>query len=220
MQDAFICWLLEFAHKDHLDEDIVLTNCAKELLSKIVEGEEDLIVTNILSQYKSIDVLVQVNDKYNIIIEDKTFTGQHNDQINTYKDKLKDEGRKNIICVYYKIVEQPYVEKTAVNINRIDLMKIFSKYIHKTQNNIFNDYYDYLIEIDQDVNGYLNEPIEVWRKDYNHAYKGFFTHIVKYGIVKTDRNYDWGYVPNKSNGFWGFWWFCLKGCELDSVNVN
>ena len=33
--------------------------------------------------------------------------------------------------------------------------------------------------IDEDVNSYENEPIEVWRKDYNHVYKGFFTHIVK-----------------------------------------
>lgn len=39
-QDAFICWLMNFAHKDHLNEDVVLTNCAKELLSKIIRTDQ------------------------------------------------------------------------------------------------------------------------------------------------------------------------------------
>ena len=80
-QDAFICWLMNFAHKDHLNEDVVLTNCAKELLSKIIRTGEDLTVTDIKRQYKNIDVLLEVNSKYHIIIEDKTFSGQHDDQI-------------------------------------------------------------------------------------------------------------------------------------------
>ena len=219
-QDAFICWLLEFASEEHLNEDIALTSCAKELLSNIITTGENLIVTSVLRQYKKIDVLVKVNDKYNIIIEDKTFTGQHGDQINEYKKTLEDEGRKDIICVYYKIVEQAYPEKTHININRVDLIKIFSKYIDKTHNNIFNDYYEYLIELDEDVKSYKNEPIEVWRKDYNHAYKGFFTHIVNENTIEIGRNYDWGYVSNKSSGFWGLWWFYIKGKELEMVNLN
>ena len=215
-QDAFICWLMNFAHKDHLNEDVVLTNCAKELLSKIIRTGEDLTVTDIKRQYKNIDVLLEVNSKYHIIIEDKTFSGQHDDQIERYRMALKDKGKDNIICVYYKIVEQAFDEKTDVNITRLDLITLFSKYINKSQNNIFNDYYDYLLAIDKDVKSYQSTPIEEWRIDYNHAYKGFFTHLIKEGIIQTDRYYDWGYVPNQSSGFWGLRWFYLKREELDA----
>ncbi len=85
-QDAFICWLMKFASEEHFNEDVALTNCAKELLSMIITTGENLIVTSVLRQYKKIDVLVKVNNKYNIIIEDKTFTGQHGDQINEYRN--------------------------------------------------------------------------------------------------------------------------------------
>jgi len=219
-QDAFICWLLNFAHKEHLNEDKALTDCAKELLSKFVKTGEDLIVTEIMRQYKNIDVLVEINGKYNIIIEDKTFTGQHSDQINTYRTILEKEGRKEIICVYYKIVEQAYEEKTEVNINRTDLIALFSKYIDKTQNNIFIDYYEHLLAIDNDVKGYMSALIEKWRIDYNHVYKGFFTHLIKDGIIQTNRSYDWRYVANQSGGFWGLWWFFLKREELDACFLS
>lgn len=46
-QDAFICWLMSFAHKDHLQEDAVLRECAQKLLHKMVQTEDELIVTKI-----------------------------------------------------------------------------------------------------------------------------------------------------------------------------
>ncbi|MBK7921477.1 MAG: PD-(D/E)XK nuclease family protein [Veillonella sp.] len=91
-QDAFICWLMNFAHKDHLNEDVVLTNCAR-IAFKNYKDREDLTVTDIKRQYKNIDVLLEVNSKYHIIIEDKTFSGQHDDQIERYRMALKDRER-------------------------------------------------------------------------------------------------------------------------------
>lgn len=220
-QDAFICWLMNFAHKDHLNEDIALTKCAKELLRKIVNTEDDLFVTIVKKQYKNIDVFLQVNNKYNIIIEDKTFTHQHGNQIDRYKQTLIDEKLANIICVYYKIVEQSHEEITDINITRKDLLEVFSKYKDKTQNAIFGDYYEHLLEIEESVMSYRISLIKNWRKDNcKHAYKGFFDHLVKDKIINLDRNYGWGYVSNQSNGFWGLWWFFLTNEELDNCNLN
>ena len=88
-QDAFICWLLNFAHEKHLNEDIVLTECAKEILSKILPDEPNLVITaDIERQYKNIDILIEVNKKHNVIIEDKTFSNVHDDQINEYEKTL------------------------------------------------------------------------------------------------------------------------------------
>ena len=76
-QDAFICWLLNFAHEDHLRENRYLTECAQKLLQKMVPEEEKSFVTDIKQQYKNIDILIEVNDKYSVIIEDKTFSNTH-----------------------------------------------------------------------------------------------------------------------------------------------
>ena len=225
-QDAFICWLLNFAHEKHLNEDIVLTECAKEILSKILPDEPNLVITaDIERQYKNIDILIEVNKKHNVIIEDKTFSNVHDDQINEYEKTLKAEGRQNIKCVYYKIVEQAHDEKNAINIKRNDLIDIFSKYKDKTENTILKEYYEYLLAIDADVNSFKNEPITVWREKYNHVYKGFFNHLVQDNIIQTKEdsiingNYNWKYISNPSGGFWGLWWYGIKSECLDSCNL-
>lgn len=219
-QDAFFCWLLTFAHPDHLFEEPALMECAKEVLSKFVTTDEELIVTDIKRQYKNIDILVQINDKYSVIIEDKTFSGQHDNQINKYKECLSKEGRQDIICVYLKIIEQCHAENNVININRQDLLEIFSKYITKTQNKIFLDFYDHLLFLDKCVNSYQTLPIQAWDGDYNHAYKGFFTHLIRDHIITVDDNVGWDYVANPSGGFWGLWWHWLKGSDLAVCNFN
>lgn len=219
-QDAFICYLLNFAHQDHLDEDPVLSQCAKQLLALVIEDEKDLTITKIQRQYKNIDILVEVNGKYHVIIEDKTFSNHHHDQINRYKNALIEEGRSNVVTVFYKIVEQPHQEDVDVTITRRDLIKLFSSFIDQTSNTIFNDYLEYLLEIEADVNSFKTAPMSIWRKEYNHVYKGFFSHLVDNRIVQLDRNWGWGYVPNQANGFWGFWWFFLDSGELDSCQLK
>lgn len=224
-QDAFICWLLNFAHKDHLDEDRILTECAKKLLQKMVPEETEHVVNDIKKQCNNIDVLIKVNDKYSVIIEDKTFSNVHDDQINKYEKALKSIGRQNIKCVYYKIVEQAHDEKNAINIKRNDLIDIFGKYVGKTENVIFKDYYDYLLEIDADVNSFKNEDIKDWRKKYNHVYKGFFNHLVQDNIIQMNEDsiinggYNWGYVKNNNGGNWCLWWFSIKSDCLNACNL-
>jgi len=224
-QDAFICWLLNFAHEDHLRENRYLTECAQKLLQKMVPEEEKSFVTDIKQQYKNIDILIEVNDKYSVIIEDKTFSNTHDDQINRYKNTLIAEGRENTKSVYFKIVEQPFEENADISISRGDLLEIFRAYVDKAQNNILRDYYEYLLEIDKDVNAYKNSEIEIWRRDYNHVYKGFFTHLVKDNIIQTKEDnvinghYNWSYISNPSGGFWGLWWFSFKSECLDKCNL-
>lgn len=225
-QDAFICWLLNFAHKDHLDEDSVLTECAKEILAKILPDEPNLLITaDIERQYKKTDILIEVNEKHNIIIEDKTFSNVHDDQIKRYEKELKAVGRQNIKCVYYKIVEQAHDEKDAINIKRNDLIDIFRKYKDKTENTILKDYYDYLLFIDKDVNSYKNFSIADWR-DKKHTYKGFFTHLVQNNIIQTKEdsiingNYNWKYISNPRCSFWGLWWYSIREEVVESSGLK
>lgn len=220
-QDAFICWLMNFAHKDHFNEDTILTECAKAFLAKILKiKDEDIIVTKIDKQYLNIDVLIEVNGTFNIIIEDKTFTNLHGNQINRYRDALEKEGRNNIVCVYYKIIEQSSEENCEINITRTDLIKMFSQYAYKTNNNIFNDYYEYLLFIDNEVKRYMFEPIQNWTKGNDHPYKGFFTHLIADNIIEVNRGHGWNYVANPRGGIRALWWFFLNTDELIACNLE
>ncbi|GAA0860066.1 PD-(D/E)XK nuclease family protein [Clostridium baratii] len=214
-QDAFICYLLSFAIKENEGNDRELTRCAIELLKSMEITDEEIFVTEIRRQYKKIDILVKVNGKYNIIIEDKTFTSQRNGQINRYKNILEKEGKTNIICVYYKIIEQSKPEANVINITRKNLLNIFRKY--KTNDKIFNDYVEYLEWIDKDVNLYKTLPIKEWT---GHSYKGFFTHLIEDNIIDITRDYGWGYVSNAKGGFMGLWWHWLRDSNNISANIG
>ena len=225
-QDAFICYLLSFAFEKFMKTDKALNNCAKELLGIMLEREDynSLVVTDIKKQYKNIDVLVELNDGSFIIIEDKTFGSQSNDQINRYRKTLIEEGvpKDKIFCVYYKIVEQDHPEENIVNITRADLLKIFAKY--PSENLIYNHYAEYLKYIDEDANAFKSDfDIENWRSKYSHVYGGFFTHLINSGIVKTFGNkndYGWHYVNNKRGGVWVLWWSVLSDVELENMGIG
>lgn len=211
-QDAFICYLLSFAMEDNKNYDKGISECAFELLRKMGIDEENITVTAIHKQYANIDVLVEVNNKYNVIIEDKTFTSQHSNQINRYKEALEKEGRSNIICVYYKIIEQDWPEKGVVNITRKDLLNIFTKYT--TNNTIFNNYVEHLKAIDEDVNSYKKKPIGQWN---DNMYGGFFTHLIENKVIELSKWCGYGRVNNIQGGFMGLWWYFLKNDNEDSV---
>lgn len=213
-QDAFICYILSFAMKEYKNNDRELSKCANELLMNMGIPNEEIVEVEIKKQYKNIDILVEVNKKYNIIIEDKTFTSQRDGQINRYKGILEKEGKSNIICVYYKIIEQAKPEDNVINITRKNLLNIFMKY--RTNDKIFNDYVEYLEWIDNDVNSYKRLDINKWS---SHAYKGFFNHLIEDNIIDKSRDYGWGYVPNSSGGFMGLWWHWFKNNNRSTSNA-
>ena len=116
-QDAFICYLASFAIKGN-DNNKVLYNCALEFINymlpehnKMQNGEYLDEKDPIRRQHKCIDVLIHAKGYY-IIVEDKTYTNTHDNQISRYEECLIEDGisRDRIRKVYYKIIEQPYPE--------------------------------------------------------------------------------------------------------------
>lgn len=208
-QDAFICWLLSHATKECWDDDSNIRNCALALLKEIlnvksVENIENLHISRLEKQYKNIDVLFQV-DKYYVIVEDKTFTGTHDDQVNRYKKTLIDEGvpEENIICVYYKIDIQPDPEKDVdIEFTRESILQIFEPFKNIITNSIFVDYVEYLEVLEWESKAYERLPISEWN---SNAYKGFFKHLGE--TILKDESKSWGYVANPMGGFMGLWWF-------------
>ena len=84
-QDAFICYLCSFALKSGEEKDRALVECAKELIKRFCGNHfksMDFTLTGIKKQFKHIDVLLSLTydgREYEIIIEDKIFTDEHDD---------------------------------------------------------------------------------------------------------------------------------------------
>ncbi len=221
-QDAFICWLLSHATESGWKESAQLGECAVAFLNKILNASglnlaNSACVTDIKRQYEHIDVFVEINHKLNIIIEDKTFTNTHGNQINRYKKTLLDKGvaEENILCVFYNIEDQPSPEKNVdFEFTRKNLLELFRPYVKNAGNQILSDYVEYLESIEHEVNSYQTLPISKWS---DRAYQGFFIHLRE--TVLKDVDMSWGHVSNHSGGFMGSWWGFLSRRDLDNIGL-
>lgn len=87
-QDAIICWICN--NINFKKENRNLYYLADELIHLFL-GINTIPIkgtVKIFRQYKNIDVLLVINEKYGIIIEDKTYTSEHSQQISHYKQTL------------------------------------------------------------------------------------------------------------------------------------
>ena len=188
-QDALICWLINFIHdkenKELYDKAKIFMNFILKKHNKALDIEDYKL--EIKQQYNFIDVFILLkdkkdNDKYAIIIEDKKFTSIHNNQVERYRNKIKEKYDKikdeNIITVYYKPYEETRDIIADVIIDREYMLKnIFDA---KINNQIYLDYKNYLETIDyiyQEVERY---PLSEWCKKKEI----FYMVAKKYNIEK------------------------------------
>lgn len=218
-QDAFLCWLLSYAQeKKYSGDDDKLQKCAQSLIKVFLLGQkgileknlikEDLIVEKIEKQWKYIDVLVRLKCGKKIIIEDKTYTTDHDNQLQRYIKDVETQGNK-VYGVYYKtgfccetIEDDMYKGYYFFNLERIK--EFFEKY-DDIDNAIFNNYRDFIIEYYEEKNKYKSTAISEWTPT---MIQGFYDNLVKKINLKgklTDGHCGYGYVPNKSGGFYGLW---------------
>lgn len=210
-QDAFLCWLFSYALKE-ADEDKILTNCAKDFLNQFIGCNynfKDIWLSNPPErQHNSIDVLLTVNDRYKIIIEDKTYTKEHNNQLERYRDSLSKEYPDYIIkCVFLKTGFQSDHSEIIRNGYKYfgikDILKTLEKYVTDQTNVILISYYEYIKTLYNEINNYKFLPISKW----NWAQiNGFFDDVKNdKSIIDNSLNCNYGYVPNQSGGFYGMW---------------
>ena len=97
-QDAFIVWLLRFGDDREIetftDDEKLINFCSKEFIKTLlgrVYPNTDITIQKVVAerQWKNIDVWAKINDKYFLIIEDKTVSGQHSNQLLRYKESAE-----------------------------------------------------------------------------------------------------------------------------------
>lgn len=149
-QDAFICWCANWFNDNSNQK---LQEMSIELM-KLFAGVDVIKSVSICRQFSrdvyieakkyalKIDVLIIVNDSIAVIVEDKTYTSEHDNQIQRYVDGLKylvdnaKEGEnfygiKDIRTVFLKtgfMYDDDKCVKSDVLISGDDFLKILSKY--------------------------------------------------------------------------------------------
>ena len=210
-QDAFIAWLCEWARPEFKEAEPKLNKVATTLLSEFFSkhGKQlpDIESLKVVTQWKNIDVFVEVNDEYFVIVEDKVHSKEHSDQLKRYRETVeKRDGveKDKIIPIYFKTGDQANYKKADDDgytvFKRSDFLNILKDGREKgIENSIFLEYLHYLEGIEREVERYK----ELQPKDWNKSqWKGFF----KFLSSEFNDSNNWRYVPNHSGGFMGFWW--------------
>lgn len=219
-QDAFLAWLFKWAEKDNEQYDKQLHDCAEDCLRKFLGkiNPKEIKSVEIYKQWENIDLWITVNNIYHLIIEDKTGTSEHDNQLLRYKKTAKDwyvseKGKcfeNRFAFVYYKSgditpYERDRVSETSYQlIERTELLSILEQY--KINNSFFNDYKEKLQNIQTVQNTIFtkrfDEILKMDIEDKNECLKGFYTNI----YPELEDAY-WDYVNNPSRPFYGMWWY-------------
>ena len=162
-QDAFILWLLEWADPECAAKDKALHETAKEFVRLLLEDKElEIRSIECKKQEHHIDVFAIVNEEYALIIEDKTNTSEHSNQLKRYSEWVQGEKKYSSLelhCVYYKTGNESfaklkrlsenygkdYPEENFCSITRKEVLDVLKQ--STTKNAIFCDYVEHLQEI-------------------------------------------------------------------------
>lgn len=211
-QDAFLCWLASYA-LENAEPDDALQACAKDLLELFVPEFKGRPFTlkHVERQVGHMDVLLTAElegTTYKIIVEDKTYTNEHDNQLVNYKEEVQ---KKYPTCiprgVYYKTGFQSDLsaihEAKYQYVSLERMLNLLRPYVEKTNSQIFQNYYEYWNTYLENARRYQELPPAQW--DSNQC-TCFFDALQNGDFLKG--SYDWigyGYVANQAGGFQGIW---------------
>lgn len=212
-QDAFLCWLVNYINTDE-EYRVVAKEFMKLLAHKIGDKKLEKVINDdnytvkIRHQYKNIDILLEIEDLY-IIIEDKIKAIEHDNQINSYENKLIMQGinKNNIFTCYYKIYDEYKIKDKFIGavITRRDMINLFEN--SKNINLFMSDYLNYLKEIEE-----YSSKRDIVAKDLNKLdakyvnkvedsiYTSFYSKLEN----KQKNIVGWGYADNRAGGIWWY----------------
>ncbi len=155
-----------------------------------------------------------------ILIEDKTFTRDSNDQINRYLEAVRNAGIEGeVVPIYLKSwVEEPrkevpglariYLHDLAAFVQEIDFNRASSE--------ILKQWCEHILARHISVERYKVQPANTWQWDQWH---GFFNALSHHpSILPLEPGF--GYVPNQSGGFIGCWMGWEEHPEVDQTYLQ
>lgn len=220
-QDAFICWLAEWANLKYSEQDEALHQTGREFVLSMIrkvlpDYKADVLRTvKVTKQAEKLDVLIEVNeesdDKLAILVEDKTHTSNHSDQLSRYYRQVASTGytTEQMIPLYFKTGYQ----------SRFDIPDTYQTYLRKdflnvlqagkeqgVSNAIYNDFLENLTGMDNAIKRFTSRVATEWT---SHDWIGFYSELYdrRKEVADFSTSENWGYVANPSGGFHGYWWY-------------
>jgi hypothetical protein len=222
--DAFFTWLLQWSHPGCKEEGLELHTLATAFLALLLKDNFNLANTKMENikagrQWDNIDIWAHISlqdqTKILLIIEDKTFTSEHSDQLERYKKNALQwcsENNAELVCIFLKIGSEPVNVLNKITakgfkvIDRRALLELFTT--HQCNHPLVNDYREYLQTLHDAHLAYADIPPAQWN---DLAWIGL------YQLIETEVSIiTWHYVNNPSGGFWNL---CLTWEYWDAFPV-
>ncbi len=207
-QDAMFAWLLSWADPNRAKRDSSLHDVAIRFV-KLLSGIEELDVSHLEAgrQLERIDVWAEVNDDIILIIEDKTGTTIHDEQLQRYKSIVENKYPNRIKrYAYVKTGNEPKTILRKVEdagyriILRKDILECLDAY--SGDNILLCNYREHLRKQENDTQSFRNLPVGKWSWP---AWEGFYKELENRICLD-----NWEYVSNPSGGFLGAHWHWVE----------
>lgn len=205
-QDAMFAWLMQWADPSYKNEDHSLYHIANDFVKMLIGTNSYAVNTiEVGRQWKNIDLWAEINDDAFLIIEDKTNTSIHDNQLERYKEFVENEykGKRNrLYYVYLKTGNEPLsvlkeIEKKGYKtISRLDIINCLNHY--NGNNSFLLNYIEHLKRIENETQSFRKLPVDEWGW---YAWQGFYKELESRLNLTS-----WDYVANPAGGFLGAWW--------------
>jgi hypothetical protein len=216
-QDAFICWLASWADPALKQQDEALQRTATAFLHRLLECcnlPKPPVIQRIevIQQQDNIDVLLLLNDDTAIIIEDKTRTEDHSNQLCRYREVVAEKyPSRSPAAVYLKTGDQCDFTRIKEAGYGCFLRDHFLAILDKgeewgVRNHIFADFHRHLQQIDQAVKDFSKIPCTEWERE---QWTGFFQ-----ALQRELADGEWRNVGHGGGGSFGFRWHWNGGKHI------
>ncbi len=181
-QDAFICWLASWAEPALKEQFKTLHTTATVFLDRLFAAAKvpkpvEYRSVEVRTQWKKIDVLLLVNRNVAIIIEDKTNTKDHSNQLGQYRRAVEvGFPQHQIVAVYFKTGDQCDYHSAEQAGYGCFLRRDFLEVLESgkqlgIENDIFSDFCRHLRDLEESVQGFRTTRLKGWDRQ---QWKGFF----------------------------------------------
>jgi hypothetical protein len=228
-QDAVTAYLLSWADPTlrQLDADAHAAGDAflQSLLNHCTPPIADLAIQSVTAgrQWEHIDVWCIINRDILLIIEDKTGSAEHGEQIAEYLKKAgtfewQGQPFREIRAIYMKTGDETLKSLSKANCGvflRKDLLSVLGPYAN-TSNTIVREFARYLAEIEARSSAYLVTPPQEWSWQ---MVQGFYAELEQRMAIDLGvRDAKWEQVNPPSGAFLALHWcwhqFPSKECML------
>jgi hypothetical protein len=206
-QDAFLCWLLDWANPKYAAVDTGLHAAGKNFVTALlakhgIQLTEGILLVKIERQCHGIDVYAVVNEKFGLLIEDKVHAEQHGEQLKRGFETIHLEG-KHPCPIYLKTGNQScFTEEEALGFKaytRRELLAVLQSGVENgVKNAIYLDFYHHLSQMEQKTQAYKTTPLHSWKE--LPMVQGFYMELKEKYFPQA----YWKYVSNQQGGLWVF----------------